>query len=246
MERLGHCAEILAQACRLAAGDGKRARGGLDVEAEQGGGGRGGGEGPACRRGVEAGLVVARGDGFGDLALDLDAEVIGQHHVGAGGTERFAHGERSGQGRGGRMGEQAVNAIRGHGELRVVIVVGVDADAVGEGREARGHLAAGTDDGCRARRQTKLVEMAANQRTALRDRAGQRQPDAVEDGLLAERNDVVGQILYGGGDDEIRHIVGQAGRFGDVVHRRSSPSQKPHSDTDRLQRPLEGSAMWED
>ena len=45
---------------------------------------RGGGrEGAAGRGGVKAGLVVARRDRLGDLAFDLDAEMIGEHEVAA-------------------------------------------------------------------------------------------------------------------------------------------------------------------
>ena len=84
MERLGHRAEVLAQAGRLAAGDGRGARASCSasrpISLRGGGGGR---EGAAGRRGVEAGLVMPRIDRLGDLALDLDAEMIGQHHVAA-------------------------------------------------------------------------------------------------------------------------------------------------------------------
>ena len=186
MERLGHRAEILAQAGRLAAGDRQRALRGRHVEAHQLGGSGGGREGAAGGGGVEAGLVVARGDRLGDLALDLDAEVIGEHEVPPGGFTQLGDGEGRRQRRRGRMGEQAIDAVLGHRELGVVIVVGVDADAVGEGGEARRHLAAAADDRGGALGQAEIVEVLAHQLAALGDRARQRQAEAVEDGLLAE------------------------------------------------------------
>ena len=93
------------------------------------------------------------------------------------------------------MGQQAVDAVLGDRQLRVVIVVGMDADAVGEGGEARRHLAAAADDGGAALAEAEIVEMLANQFAALGDRAGQRQAEAVEDGLLAKLDHLRGKIL---------------------------------------------------
>ena len=119
------------------------ARGGrLGVEAHELRGGGRGREGAAGGGGVEAGLVVPRVDRLGDLALHLDAEMVGEHHGGAARAGRLADGERGRKRRRGRMREEAVDAVRRHRELGVVVVVRMDADAVGEGREARRDLAA--------------------------------------------------------------------------------------------------------
>ena len=83
MEGLGHGAEIFAQPGRLAAGDGQRAERLVEIEAAQFRGGRSRCEGSAGAGRMEAFLVVARRDGLGDLAFHLDAEMVGEHCLGA-------------------------------------------------------------------------------------------------------------------------------------------------------------------
>ncbi len=107
------------------------------------------------------------------------------------------------------MGEQPVHAVLGDGELGVVVVVGMDADSVGEGREARGHPHVGADDGRRAVRPAERGEMAADDLAALGDRAGQGQSQTVEDGFLAELDDLVRNVPVTRPHHESRHIAGE-------------------------------------
>ena len=173
----------------------QRARGRLGVEAHQLRGRRRRREGAAGRGGVEAGLVVARVDRLGDLALDLDAEMVGEHDVAAVGARRLADGERGRQRRRGRMRQEAVDAVRRDGELGVVIVVGMDADAVGEGGEARRDLEAGCRSRSRDRRRAQGRRGGgARARRSSRPSPDSARPMPVEDRLLAERDDVRGQI----------------------------------------------------
>ena len=82
VERLGHRAEVLAQPAGLAGADAERAPRLLDVEAQQLRRARGGGDGPHGRGASgKPSLVVARIDRLGDLGLDFDAELVGEHHV---------------------------------------------------------------------------------------------------------------------------------------------------------------------
>ena len=81
MERLGHGAEVLAQARRLAGADAERAARLLDVEAQHARRARGGGDRADGGRGVEAVVVVPRVDRFRDLGLDFHAELVGGQHV---------------------------------------------------------------------------------------------------------------------------------------------------------------------
>ena len=73
-----------------------------------------------CRRGsdraarpgaVKAVLVVARRDRLGDLALDLDADVIGRHQIASGDGARFAQRQRGRKDRRGRMRQQAIHPV---------------------------------------------------------------------------------------------------------------------------------------
>ena len=104
--------------------------------------GGGAAEGADGSGGVEAVVVVPGRDGLGDLAFDFDAHVIGREQVLPGAASRFAERERRRKHGDGGMREQSVDAIFGDGELRVVVIVGVDEDAVGEGGEARRRLSA--------------------------------------------------------------------------------------------------------
>jgi hypothetical protein len=45
------------------------------------------------------------------------------------------------------MCQQAIDAVLGHRELRVVVIVGVNREPVGECCEARGHSQLASDDG---------------------------------------------------------------------------------------------------
>ena len=62
-----------------------------------------------------------------------------------------------------------------------------------------------------------VVEMAAHQLAALRDGAGQGEAETVEDGLLAERDHVVGQVrglrFVDERGDVARQLLARAVRF---------------------------------
>ena len=82
---------------------------------------------------------MARHDRLGHLALDLDADVVGEHQIRAAAPVALGERQHRRQRGRGRMREQSVDAVLRDRELRVVEVVGVDRDAVGERREARRH-----------------------------------------------------------------------------------------------------------
>jgi hypothetical protein len=144
-------------------------------------------------RAVEAVLVMARRDRLGDLALDFHADLVGQHEVRTAAPVALRDRERGRQ-RGRRgMGEQPVDAVLRHGELRVVEVVGVDREAVGERGEARRQAQAAADHGAAlSAAMPERLEVAARDVAALRGGAGEREPDAVEHRALAEVRDSFG------------------------------------------------------
>ncbi len=189
MEGFRHRAEVFTQAGGLAAGDRQRPQRGVHVETHQPSAGGGRSERPAGGGRMEAGLVVARRDRLGDLALDFNAQMIGQHEILARGFEQFRHRECRRQGRSRRMRQQTIDAVLGDGELRVVVIVGVDADTVGECSKARRNLAAAADDGRSAVGKTEIVEMATDQFAALGNRTGKSQTEAVKYRFLAEFHD---------------------------------------------------------
>ncbi len=114
------------------------------------------------------------------------------------------------------MGEQAVDAIFRDGQLRVVIVVGMNRDAVGERREACRQAQIAADD----RRSglsgdTQRVEVTANDVRGLRSRTGQRQAETVEYRSLAQTHHVAGNIARPGADDKVGDVGGQRSIDGD-------------------------------
>ena len=69
------------------------------------------------------------------------------------------------------MGQQAVNAIGGDGQLGIVVVIGVNADPIREGGKSRRNLAARADYRRSTRHEPEFIEMAADEIAALRARA---------------------------------------------------------------------------
>ena len=132
MKRLGHGAEVLAQAAGLSGAQAQRAPRGFAIEAEELRGARGGADRAAGRGAVEALLVMARQDRLGHLAFDFDADLIRGHQVAAAPPVALGERQHRRQRRRGGMRQQAIDAILRHRELRVVVIVGVDRDPVGE------------------------------------------------------------------------------------------------------------------
>jgi len=91
----------------------------------------------------------------------------------------------------------------------------MDAHAVGEGGEARRDLQARADHGGRAAAQVQVLQVAAHQLAAMAGAAGQREADAVEDGLLAEADDILRDVLQARAADEIGDVVRQV--FGGLL-----------------------------
>ena len=135
VKRLGHRPEVLAQAAGLRGGDTQRAPRRFAIEAEQLRGRRGGADRTARRRAVKALLVVARQDRFGNLALDFDADLIRRHQVAAAAPVALRERQHRGQRRCRGMRQQAIDAILRDRELGVVVIVGMDRNAIGERRE---------------------------------------------------------------------------------------------------------------
>ena len=137
---------------------------------------------------METVVVVARVDRLGDLGLDFHRDLVGGQHVEPGAVADLAQRQRRRQRRRGGVGEQPVDAVLGDRELGVVVIVGVDRDAVGEGGEARPGpsesvpmtvlpLSVG---------QPSVFRYCANDVARFGGVAGEREPDAVEDRALAE------------------------------------------------------------
>jgi hypothetical protein len=143
MKGLGHGSEVLAQPGGLRGPQTQRAARSFAIESEELRGTRRGADRAARRGAVETVLIVARHDRLGHFAFDLDADLIRGHQIAAALSLAFGERQRGWQRRGRRMREQPIDAILGNGELRVVVVVGVDRNAVGEGREAgrQAHIA---------------------------------------------------------------------------------------------------------
>ena len=213
MKRLGHGAEVFAQSGGLRGAQAQCAARGFAIETEELRGARGSADRAAGRSAVEAVLIVARQDRLGDLAFDLYPDLIGGHQLTAALPIPFGERQHRRQRRCRRMGEQAIDAILGHGELGVVIVIGVNGNSVGERREAcwQAHIASdhGAADhaaatfGCNAQR----CKVATSDVAGLRRRAGERQADTIEHRTLAEVGHVGGHVLCARGYDEAGNVV---------------------------------------
>ena len=160
---------------------------------------------------MEAFLVMARVDGLCDLAFDHDAHMVGLHQRPARGAHALGGGQRRRSRRRGGVGEQAVDPVAGHRELGVVVIVGVNGDAVGERREAGRGRHRGADHRGRPAGAAEGFEMGAHDAPAGRHRTGERQPEPVEDRLLAQLDHVVGDVVDGGGGDEVGDMGGERG-----------------------------------
>ncbi len=210
MKRLGHGTEVFAQAGGLGRAQAQGPPRGFAIESEQPRGTCRGADRAAGRGAVEPVLVVARQDGFGNLAFDFDADLIRRHEIAAALPVPLGERQRRRQRRCRRMREQPVHAILGDGELSVVVVVGMDRDAVGERREARGQAHVTSDHGaavvaCNA----QCGEVAAGDVTGLRGGARECQADAVEHRTLAEMGDVGRDILCARSNHEAGNVIGQ-------------------------------------
>ena len=133
---LGHGAKIIAQAATFGRGDAEGVGGLRGIQAAQFCAGGGAAKRAAGARGVKAVIVMARRNGFGDLAFHFHAHVVGQNEILAAAISNFSQRESGRQRWNRRMCEQSVHAIFCGGELRVVKIVGVNGNAIGEGGEA--------------------------------------------------------------------------------------------------------------
>ena len=96
---------------------------------------------------MKALLVMSRQDRLRHLALHFDRNLIRRRELAP--IDAIPLGERKhgGECRCGRMHEQAVHAVLGAGELGVVVIVGVDEGAIGEGGKTRRQDCIAADDG---------------------------------------------------------------------------------------------------
>ena len=139
VQRLGHRAEVDADARRHARGDRERVGRVRSAEPEELAHGHCRPE-RAHRSGrMEPLLVVVGVNGFRDLALDFEPGQKRLEEARARCPFAFGHGERCGERRHRRMREQAEDPIGCRGQLRVVEVERVPADAV----EQRGNRGTG-------------------------------------------------------------------------------------------------------
>ena len=210
MKRLGHRAEVFAQPACLRRADAERAPRGLAIETEKFRGARGGADRPARRGAVKAVLVVPRQNRLGDLAFDFDADLIGEHQIRSAAPVALGQRQHRRQRRRGRMRQQAVDAVLGDRKLRVVVIVGVNREAVGECGETRGHSQLAADHGAAfVGGDAQLSEIATRDVARLRRRARERESDSVEHRALAQMRHVFRNVARLRAQDETRNVIGQ-------------------------------------
>jgi hypothetical protein len=165
-------------------------------------------------------LIVPWRNGFGDLALDFHPEVIGEHEIPP--TESAALGQREGgrQYRYRWMHQQAVDAVLRRRELRVVEVIGVHRDPVDQRRQLGRAGAPCADHRRHAARAGKSVEVAGANDGTVCPGARQRQAEAVQNGLLAQLDHLLGDILVTRIDHKVSDIGGEPRHVGESATRR--------------------------
>ena len=119
------------------------------------------------------------------------------------------------------MGQQPVDAILLHRQLRIVEIVRVHPNAIGERREAWLHLQARTDHGG-IPAEALGPQVPLHDYAAFGHRARQGQAQAVKNRLPGQFGNVIGQRRRVRLNDEFRHFAGQSfaaagGEIGRVV-----------------------------
>jgi hypothetical protein len=137
LKRLHHGAKVFAQARGLAAGNAQRPPSLPGIVAAQFGKGGRRSENSAGASGMKTVAIVAREDGLGDLAFHFHSDVIGEQQIAPSLAFRLRRCQRGSQGCHGRMSEKPIYAVFRNGQLGIVIVVGVDRDAIEKSRKAR-------------------------------------------------------------------------------------------------------------
>src|SRR5437016_7972327 len=75
-------------------------------------------------------LIMAGRDGLGDLAFDLNAQMVRKHEFFAGDRSAFSHRKDGWQHRHGWVHQQAIYAIFGGGKLCVVEIIRMNGNTV--------------------------------------------------------------------------------------------------------------------
>ena len=155
-------------------------------------------------------LIMAGRNGFGDLAFDLDPQMVRKHEFFTGDRSAFGHRKDGGQHRHGWVHQQSVYAIFSGGKLRVVEIICVNGYAVYKrGETGRGFYGRADDRGFSVA-DAKLPKVLPANRSGLCARSRQRQTQAIKDGLLAKLDDAFGDILIPCCSNEFADILCQA------------------------------------
>jgi hypothetical protein len=115
------------------------------------------------------------------------------------------------------MHEQAIDAVFRGGELRVVVIVGVDGDAIDKGRETRGSFLGCSDDGGFTFANAETFDVALGDGAAFRAGARQCQSQTIEDRFLAQVDYFLGKALVFRIKDKLGNVFRQAGSLGEIT-----------------------------
>ena len=110
-----------------------------------------------------------------------------------------------------RVREQTIDTIGRNRKLCVVVIVGVDENAVGQSRKPRGDFHSGSDDAGLGTRCGEFFHILANERPHWRDRARKSQTEAVEHGFSSQRQHVFRNVFIFGVGDEVANVLRQPG-----------------------------------
>ena len=136
VKRFRHRAEIFAQSSGLRRAETQCAPRRVTIKIQQLRRGGGRANRAACRGAVKSLLVVTRQDRLRDLAFHLDADLIRRQKIAAAAPIALRERQHGRQRRRRGVRQESVHAILRGRELRVVVIVGVDRNAVRKRCEA--------------------------------------------------------------------------------------------------------------
>ena len=154
--------------------------------------------------------VVPWVDRFGNFGFNFNRDVIRGEHLEPGTIIALAQCQHRRQRWRGRVREQTVDAIFRNRQLRVVVVVCMHRNAVGEGGKSRRHFQVRADDrAASGGGDAERLKVSAYDAPGFGGIARKRQTQPIQDGALAQMHHIGGNLRWLRVSDELRHIGGE-------------------------------------
>ena len=158
-------------------------------------------------------------DGFGNLTFHLHAGVIGCHEFPSGRSTRFGHSQRGRKSGRGGMSQKPINAVLGHSQLRIVVIVRMDSNSIYERGKSRGNLHGRADYRGIPARDSERLHVCAAEVPAFGHGTAKCQAESVQDRLLAQVCDILRDAAVARIDNELGNFARQPANHGEFRSR---------------------------